>query len=1033
MDKKYINYHKHSHFSNISTPDVIVKPDDYIKRMKELGHNVYSTCEHRFGGNYLEAYDICKKEGFKMIYVVEAYYVDDRLQKDDSNYHIILIAKNIDGFKDINRIISEANVSGFYYKPRIDLSLLLSLNPNNIIITTACVGGRISGKYVEDAFLLPVYNYFGNNFYLEVQNHMDINQISYNKYILELHSIYKIPLIHANDSHYIFPEDSKYRDLFLKGKKMKYEKESNFILDYPDYDTILERYKNQGVLSENQAINALSQTQTLWDCKDLGFTKDIKMPILYPNENSNEKLKEIITKRWNEAKKEIPKKEWETYKNAIRYEYNIIEKTEMADYFILNYEIVNRAINNYNGKLTKTGRGSGTGFYINNLLKFTEIDRLKSKIPLYPSRFMSIVRILESKSLPDFDYNTVSPVPFVKAAKEFLGDDNVYYMLAYGTMKASAAFRNLCRAYDLDVEEYNEIAKNLELNETLYENDEKWGNIIKESKKYIDVIDSISPSPSSFLFLDKPISNEIGIIRINDEICCCIDKIIADKWKYLKNDFLTVKVWEIIYNTFELLGINPYTISELEAKLDNEIWDIYKNGFTATINQVDTDNASVKVIKYQPKSVEELTAFIAALRPGFSSLLNKFLNREKYTTNIPEIDKLLEDSFCYMLYQESIMKVLIWLGIKEDETYNIISKISKKIFKDEEIKQLKTTLSELYLNKIGNSDNFEEIWQVIEDASRYSFNAAHALSYAWDSIYCAYLKAKYPLEYFTVCLNAYADNLDETTKIIKELQYFNIKIKSAEFRYSKSEYFFDKNTNTIYKGIESIKYLNKDIGNNLYELKNNNYKNFAEVLSDISKTKINSKQLEILIRINYFKEFGSIQKLLTYIDWYRIIKNSIQISKDKIQKHNIPESIFKKYAKETEKKYIIKNNDEILNDLWYCISDENPNLIEQVKFEIEFLGYPQIIDTSVPSDYVIVMDIITKYKNPMATLYRIFDGSTEKIKIKKHDYDFNKFKQFDVIKTIEKFEGFKWKKVENGFIKLDEKEWFLKNWSIIKI
>jgi len=294
-------------YSNIATPDVIVKPEDYIKRAKELDHNTYFTTEHKYGGNPWEAYDLCKKEGLKLIFGVEAYYVDDRKTKDKTNNHIILIVKNKQSFKEINSILSEANKSGFYYQPRLDMELLLKLNPENTIITTACVNSRINGDNAIEKFIKPLHSHFGNNFYLELQAHPHPSQAKYNKKILELHKKFNIKIIHANDSHYLIPEQSKDRDLFLKGKGIYYEEESGFILDYPDYETILKRYKQQGILTKEQAIEAIKNTLIFDECEDLGFTKEIKMPSIYPNEDKNKKLKQILNKKWEKERKNIPR------------------------------------------------------------------------------------------------------------------------------------------------------------------------------------------------------------------------------------------------------------------------------------------------------------------------------------------------------------------------------------------------------------------------------------------------------------------------------------------------------------------------------------------------------------------------------------------------------------------------------------------------------------------------------------------------------------------------------------------------------
>ena len=535
--KRYNNYHKHTHYSNIKTLDCVSKPEDYMKRATELGHTTYFTTEHGYQGNIFEAHTLCEKYGLKCIYGVEAYYVDDMYNKSSrSNYHLMLVAMNDNGRKEINKIMSLANTDGFHYKPRIDLKCLLSLTPTDVIVTTACVASPMfKGESWEENFLIPVYNHFGNNLYLEVQNHNEYVQINHNKMLLKVKEKYNIGLIHANDSHYIKPEDAKYRDLFLNAKGMHYEDESNFILDYPDSDTIIERYRIQGVLNDEQIQEALNNTLIFDNAEPIKLDKEFKIPKITKG-NSDTVLRKIICDAWKKEKKSIPKERIKEYEEAIYYEMDIIKNCGMADYFILDHKIIKKAVNEYNAVLTRSGRGSAVSFYVNRLLGLTEIDRLKSPITLYPTRFMSAERILSSRSLPDIDLNFAYVEPVIKASKDILGEDGVYYMVAYKPLQESSAFRLWCKANGYHIDEYNEVAKDLEN----HLEDKKWKQIIEDSKVFRGVIESIAPSPCSFLLLDKPISEEVGLIRVgnatNYTMCCAIDGYNCDVYKYLKND-----------------------------------------------------------------------------------------------------------------------------------------------------------------------------------------------------------------------------------------------------------------------------------------------------------------------------------------------------------------------------------------------------------------------------------------------------------------------------------------------------------------
>ena len=1064
---RYNNYHKHTHYSNIKTLDCISKPEDYIKRAVELGHTTYFTTEHGFQGNIYEANTLCEQYGLKCVFGVEAYYVDDMYDKSSrSNYHLMLVAMNDNGRKEINKIMSLANTDGFYYKPRIDLKCLLSLTPSDVIVTTACVASpmfktktkkkkEIIGyekksvylgmddnedyaykKLDEDDlnkpiyqeveyedktswlndFFIPVYNHFGKNFYLEVQNHNEKVQIEHNKKLLKVKEKYGVQLIHANDSHYIKPEDAKYRDLFLNAKGMYYEDESNFILDYPDADTVIERYRIQGVLNEEQIQEALSNTLVFDNAEGIKLDKEFKIPKVTEGDSDTE-LRKIICEAWKEEKKHLRPERIKEYEQAIYYEMDIIKNCGMADYFILDHKIIKKAVNEYNAVLTRSGRGSAVSFYVNRLLGLTEIDRLKSPITLYPTRFMSAERILSSRSLPDIDLNFADVEPVIKASKDILGEDGIYYMVAYKPLQESSAFRLWCKANGYHIDEYNEIAKDLEN----HLEDKKWQHVIEDSKVFRGVIESIAPSPCSFLLLDKPISEEVGLIRVgnatNYTMCCAIDGYNCDVYKYLKNDYLTVKVYEIIDKVYKLIGRPIDDIGTLLSNCDDKVWDIYANALTTTINQSDSDFGKQTLKRYKPTSLAEMSAWVAAIRPGFASLLNNFLDRLPYTTGVKELDDILEDSFHYLTYQESIMKYLVWLGIEEKGTYDIIKKIAKKKFKDDEQEKLKEQLLQGWVKNVGSEDGFAETWQVVEDAAHYSFNASHSLSVAIDSIYGAYLKSHYPLEYFTVVLTMYADDIERTSKLIEELSYFNIAIHSIKFGKSGSDYTMDKENNIIYKGVSAIKFCNAQIADELLELARNKYNSFIDLLKDIKeKTTLNSRQLDILIRLNFFSDFGNNKYLLSITDIYDKFANAKIIAKKKMEELGVSEYLMTKYSgKETQSQYRDIDNVGLIKELCNKINNESLGIVEQISSEVEFLGYANYTNKDISDSYYIVtnFDDSRSATRPICTLYKICDGEKIDTRVNRTEvFKRNPFGLFSIINMP--VTTYEYKKIKDG-------------------
>lgn len=571
----------------------------------------------------------------------------------------------------------------------------------------------------------------------------------------------------------------------------------------------------------------------------------------------------------------------------------------------------------------------------------------------------------------------------------------------------------------MSVSEYDEVAKNLDS----YRKDSYWKPIIEESKVFIGVVESISESPCSQLVWDKNVSEEIGLIKTKEGICCNIDGYNCDVYKYLKNDLLTVSVWSIIRRTCGLANIPIPSIQELEDLLDEKTFDIYRNKLTCTINQIDSEYATDLASKYQPTSVAEVSAFVAGIRPGFKSLLDNFIDRKPYTTGVKELDDLLEDSYHYLMYQESIMKYLIWLGVEESETYTIIKKISKKKFKEKELEELKAQLKIGWVNNVGSEEGFNETWQVVEDASAYSFNASHSLAYAYDSLYCAYLKAHYPLEYYTTALSLFWDDSDKTVRLTKELQHFGIKFKDARFRYSRGDYFMDKETNAIYKGMASIKFMNDSVSEQLYSLRDKEYDSFIDLLVDLkNNTSIDARQLKILIKLDFFEEFWGSKKLLNIVDIFDELYDKKQKDKNKV---GIYGDIVKKYCiKETEKQFKIDDESsiKILKEIEEEMLDEELSLIEKMVADIEFLGDTDKIIEDANKRECIVLDTNLKY-TPLIKLRVLHNGNTFNAKISKKIFKNNKLVKGDVIVVKNMQLKPKVKLIDNHWVEQDEKEY----------
>jgi len=580
-------------------------------------------------------------------------------------------------------------------------------------------------------------------------------------------------------------------------------------------------------------------------------------------------------------------------------------------------------------------------------------------------------------------------------------------MTAYGTMQQSEAFRNLCRAMNVDYDTTNEIAKDIDH----YKEDPKWSNLIQESEKFIGVIDSVSPHPCANLIMSEPISEEVGLIRTGDGkekpyvYCALIDSDTSDDWKYLKNDYLTVTVWKIISEVFKEIDLDILSIRELidKTKDDEKVWTLYEKGLTTTLNQTGTDSGKPQVMRYKPKNIRELSGWVSAIRPQFKSMKDYFLDRIPFSYNIDEFDNLLEESDNFILYQENIMATLVFVGFPEDETYGLLKKIAKK--KEGFIEKIEDQFIKGFTEKTGDSEAAEEVWQIILDSVQYGFNSSHAYSVGLDSLYGAYLKANFPIEYFSIVLNIYEDDTSTTAKLKQEMDEFGIKVHPIEFGKSAATYTPNKEENAIYKGIKSIKFLNAQIADELFELSSKKYDTFTELLIDITEnTSVNTRQLDILIKLNFFKRFGDVSRLLAIRDNFIDGENKYKKTYvDNTKQKRIPELI--KWEKES---------DDVTEWTTY----------NQIVFEKEHLGYGDTI-LNVEPTHCVVVDVNAKFKNAFVTLYQLRTGRELKAKIKQQDFNTSNgdiCEVGDYIKITNSYQDYKW--VMNKNPKEGEKKFY---------
>ena len=1055
-------------YTNVRVSDCVVNNEAYAKRAVELGQKILSTCEHGWQGNYWDVYQLAQKYQLKMLYSAEAYWVKDRAEKDRTNCHIFLAAKNEAGRLALTDALSEANLTGFYGQPRLDIPLLLSLPKDDIWVTSACVA---AWRYEDaDQIFETLATHFGKNFFFEVQYHNTLSQIALNQHILELRDRLHVPIIMGCDSHYILPEDAQARTDFLVSKGMVYPEEEGWYLDMPDGDTAYQRFAQQSVLSHDQIVEAIGNTNIFTEVEEYDndiFRTNIKMPAMHPEWSQQQRDEEycrLVWNGWDSYKIEVPEEQWPHYEAEIQKEVDVVIATKMADYFIDNYHIIKKGKEN-GGWLTKTGRGSAVSFLTNKLLGFTEVDRIAAKVTMYPERFMSTERILEAGTLPDIDFNVADQEPFAKAQQEVLGEDHAYPMVAFGTAKVSAAWKLYAKSQGLPFELANAVSDQIKRYEQAVKHqdedddteidpfnyiDAKYKDIFAKSKDYLGLVTSWSIAPCSYLLYQGSIRREIGLTRVKDHLCCCMDGHVAEANHFLKNDLLTVQVVNLIYQTFHRIGEEPPSVNELLARVqdDSDTWGLYHKGCTLCLNQVERDGTSARVRIYKPTNISELCAFVAAIRPGFASMYKTFESRTPFAYGVKAFDSLIQTEEMpnsFVLYQEQEMAALHYAGIPMADCYSAVKNIAKKrkekvLAYEEKFKAgfIRAMVEDEHRSREEAEEMAHQLWVIITDAASYSFNCSHSYCVALDSLYEAWLKSHHPLEFYEVALNIYETkgNKDKMMALKEEAEnYFQVHFPPVRFRQDNRTIHLEKATFSITTSLGSIKGFGTTMGRTLYESGLRSYDSFFDVLAWLDRKSFKSAKVIPLVKIDYFQEFGNNRTLLRLVSLFDFFKqgNAKSIAKEGLDPTLA--SLLCKYA--TDKG--VKGN-ELKS---YTITDM-PGLLRALETYVRSLALPELpyrVKAANQLDILGYVDLTTGLEEDRPKLYVMdvyalpdrFKGGVWKYKLKTKSIGSGKVSSLSLSpKLMQKVEiikgdvilAKKWEKDRKGY-------WELQNYEIV--
>lgn len=873
---RFTHLHTHSHYSLL---DGLGKIDGLIARAKELGMDSLAITDHGNLYGAVEFYKKAKKAGIKPILGVEAYIAPNgRLQKGidkgEKYRHLTLLVKNNIGWKNLIKLVTLSNLEGFYYKPRMDREILKKYG-EGIIALSGCVSGEIPKHIINNRPLeaeklaLEYQDIFGKeNFFLEIGHHPNFpDAVKANVGILALSKKLNIPLVATQDIHYIKPEDAEYQDILLAvqtGSKVTDPNRLTLLgddLSMRSPEEMMEIFKDTPEAVENSAKIADMCNVSL----ELGKTQLPKFDVpngKNPNDYMKDLVKEMTAGRYPEITPEI--------KTRIDYELSVIEKTGFADYFLIVQDFVNWA--KKRGIVVGPGRGSAAGSIISYILNITDIDPLK--YGLYFERFLNPERI----SMPDIDLDFADTrrSEVFGYLKEKYGKDYVANIITFGTMTARAAIRDAGRALGIPLTLCDMTAKLIPFNPTqgMKEGwiDETLKNVAEfrdlynknpEAKKLIDaaknlegVVRHASVHACGVVISKDPLTECMPLQyapQDNNDIITQFEMHSVEDLGLLKMDLLGLKNLTIIEETLRLIEENygnKIDISTIPLD-DAETFKILQKADTTGVFQLESSGMRRYLKELKPSELEDIIAMVALYRPGPMELIPQYIKRkfgkERVTYLHPSLEPVLKNTYGIMIYQEQLMagaRALSGLSLSEaDILRKAVGKKIKSLMQEQKIKIIDGAIANGVKKEIA-----EQFWMLVEPFDRYGFNRSHAACYAMIAYRTAYLRAHYPVEFYSGLLNADSGDIERIAFLVEEAKKAGFQVLAPDI--NKSSTTFVPEEKNIRFGLLAI----KNIGNNIVEAiiterqKGGPFKTFTDLLTRVEHKDLNKKSLESLIK-----------------------------------------------------------------------------------------------------------------------------------------------------------------------------------------
>ena len=904
----FVHLHLHSEYSLL---DGSTRISLLPKRVKELNMDAVALTDHGNMYGAIAFYKACKDEGIKPILGCEVYISKKDLSiKDKSNerYHLILLAENNEGFKNIMKIVSIGFVDGYYYKPRIDKKVLKKYS-KGIIATSACLGGEVQklilNRDIEAAkkSALEYRKIFGeNNFFLELQDHGMPEQARVNRELINLSKELEIPLTVSNDVHYLNKDDAKSHDVLLciqTGKTVNDENRMKF----PSDEFYLKSPDEMAALfPENK--DALENTVEIANrCNvDIKFhdlhLPDFSVPSEYTHEEYLKKLAvEGMYNRYENVTDEI--------KNRFEFEFNTIRDMGYVDYFLIVWDFIRYA--RKHEIQVGPGRGSAAGSVISFCLGITDVDPLK--FDLLFERFLNPERV----SMPDIDidfcYERREEV--IEYVNRKYGDSHVAQIATFGTMAARNAIRDVGRALDMSYAKVDYIAKQIPqaLNMTIekaLEISESFKSIYEkedDSKELIDMAIKLEGLPR------HTSTHAAGVVISKDELTEYVpltrnDKIIATQFNMieleelglLKMDFLGLRTLTVIRDAINLIEENygkKISFEKFDYN-DPDVLKMFARADTLGVFQFESSGMRAFLKELKPDEFSDLVAANALFRPGPMKQIPKFVgskhDKNKISYLHPKLEPILKSTYGCIVYQEQVMQIVQQIGGyslgRADIVRRAISKKKMKVMEEERKNFIYGNVEEEVSGAIANGvdeKTANEIYDLIIDFADYAFNKSHSVAYSVVAYRTAWLKYYYPREFMAAQTSTYTNDIKQVSLYIEEIKRLGIEILPPNINYSFKN--FTVEDGKIRFGLKAV----KNVGNNLIDVivkardngKFKSLKDFVDRINAIDKSALNKRAVESLIRCGAMDDFNG--NRAQYLAIYeKVISSSSNTAKNNV-------------------------------------------------------------------------------------------------------------------------------------------------------